>query len=749
MGSLDSDLPLRLLCHENNEFYVCDPRSKGVVEYDILSYRWHKDAKHDVRITGVSWDVGITDKRIGDVKRLMRTQGIQYLWVDCVCINQEDPAEQSAEISKMYQYYKNATTCHILIDMDEVWDPQVIVDDLKFVDHILSYMDGAALASEARLTERMTTELSAWATKRDWVFPMEKTAVRSAAIEMGVLNCYATCINHISSLFHNVYFSRVWTFQEMLLGKNITMWGINEENVSCVGALHTWMDLATDARDKADKLEDWIEGCRFHNTASVNTVLRIIQEDKISLTYLQTQVRGINSARTDIINGGPRWWYDNHKGISNVFSAISIRPRESGETVDIFMGLLGVFSGLFSEAETETQLRAKDIETISFAFFRQLSLKTEWAWTRLAISSRDRGEWGWIPVSASHKSLMTTDCFSGVINLGRLRGTRGLVKTTATTGLIGAPREYLTVKLLQSDKDFQFNFRGCNCGKKLKVGIFSKEPIPLNDSPRNVSGDETGRTLVQCATILASLLNPDGNIVDYRRRLLYKLQPTWKVTDPNAKPSQWVDRCVSGTSWENPAPHHIRAHNHSMNYIFRDFKGCQSRLQNDTTADIACEVRINCGCTIVAPFSLVMEAIIAVDGSFVGDIAIGLDKDSRIILQDGLGLVQVGDVGKSFHLVAFGGDVKAHPAYAKACRNTRDGERVLAKLPWPCGRALVRADFRHDRTDLLRDYGYVETGGSGNLLICRNNPIDDYKVVGVCIDEFIQNKKGARDVMIG
>jgi hypothetical protein len=61
----------------------------------------------------------------------------------------------------------------------------------------------------------------------------------------------------------------------------------------------------------------------------------------------------------------------------------------------------------------------------------------------------------------------------------------------------------------------------------------------------------------------------------------------------------------------------------------------------------------------------------------------------------------------------------------------------------------VRADFRHDTTSLLRDYGYVETGGSGNLLICRNNPIDDYKVVGVCIDEFIQNKKGYKDVTIG
>jgi hypothetical protein len=48
----------------------------------------------------------------------------------------------------------------------------------------------------------------------------------------------------------------------------------------------------------------------------------------------------------------------------------------------------------------------------------------------------------------------------------------------------------------------------------------------------------------------------------------------------------------------------------------------------------------------------------------------------------------------------------------------------------------------------MRDYGYVETGGSGNLLISRNHVIDDYKIIGVCIDEFIDNKKGRKTVTV-
>lgn len=105
------------------------------------------------------------------------------------------------------------------------------------------------------------------------------------------------------------------------------------------------MDWVTDATHKAEKLEEWVDGCKYHKSESVNTILRIIHENKIFLDYLQTQVRGMNSARTDIINGGPRWWLDSHKGITNVFSAISIRPRKATDIADTFKGLLGVSPG--------------------------------------------------------------------------------------------------------------------------------------------------------------------------------------------------------------------------------------------------------------------------------------------------------------------------------------------------------------------------------------------------------------------
>jgi hypothetical protein len=740
-----SVLPSRLLRQINGVFSVFDPRADQVREFDIISYTWGDPVEpYNCGIPSVTWDLKINNKKLKDIQRFMVAAGVQDLWVDCVCINQFDEREKAVEISNMFIYYKNARRCHILLDMPQVWNPQEIVDDLKFVDHILAHMGGAALASEAMLTEKLINRLSHWATKRDWTFPVDEMTVRSAAIDMGVLNCYSTCIHHVRSLFENPYFTRVWTFQEMILGKNITMWAINPNTISEIGALHIWMDLATDATDKAFKLQRWIESSRVMNTGSVLAILGKIEEDNIVLNSLQMQVMGINSARADIINGGSLWWRENYKGISNIFSAISITPRQCGNKQDIFRGLLGIFSGLFTPEEIERDMSGSDLESISFHFFKQLSVKTGFAWTKLAISSRERGRFDWIPVVENYSGLITTDCFAGVVNLGRLNK-KFQAKPQAMTGIRGVPRKYMRIKLSkQPNSGFDFIFRGCNCGRAVKTGLFSTEPIPLHDQPRDVIRDETGRILVQCATLLGAVMDPAADMVEYRRRLLRKLQPSWDYSDPNAKPIRWIDRCVSGTFWENPHPAYLRTHNMSMNYRMVNVTGCESRLQNESTKDISCEVRVNCGCLIIAPFSLVFEAITAVQGSFLGDQWAFRDADNRIVLKDGLGLVQVGDVGRSFNLVAFGGDVDAHRSFAAVCRSTKLDKAVIPKVPWPHGRALVREEFTHGLTDTMRDYGYVETGGSGNLLICRRHVMDEYKIVGVCIDEHLETQQGAQ-----
>jgi len=190
-----------------------------------------------------------------------------------------------------------------------------------------------------------------------------------------------------------------------------------------------------------------------------------------------------------------------------------------------------------------------------------------------------------------------------------------------------------------------------------------------------------------------------------------------------------------------------------MNYRMKVH--CRSRLDNESTSRLSCEVHVNCGCTIVAPFPLVFEAITAVYGSSLGQVTARQGNEGRIVLHDGMGLVQVGDVGRAFDLVAFGGDINAYRIHAHSCRSTRIGKDIIHKADFPQGRALVRKEFTHGIMDGMRDYGYVPTGdeyeqnrSSGNLLISRKHRLGDYKIVGVCIDDWIQHKKGWSSVTI-
>jgi hypothetical protein len=483
---------------------------------------------------------------------------------------------------------------------------------------------------------------------------------------------------------------------------------------------------------------------------------------------------------------------------------------------------------LFTKEEVDAQLDGDDIEKMSFAFFKQLSLKTGYAvskpyihilnplhtqprsssdllsisadsgdhfanstkWTRLAVSREKREQYDWIPVVKYHpKSVITTsNCYAAVYNMGFLDLKKGFVKADAMTDIIGEPRKYMKIELCErdpEDKKFRFEFKGCNCGKKVKTGVFSKKRIPSYDRPRTVVGDETGRALVECATILGSLIDPrheskdhvdprnesrdfidprhesrdfvyhryesrdlidsryePKHIVRYRKRLLKKLKPSWKFTDPLAKPLGWEDRCVSGTYWEDLID--FRVHNQSLNYIMESVS-CGSRLENESTSKILCKLEVNCGCKITGSFALVFQALTAVGGSSLGERSVEIDKHGRIIWQDGLGLAQVGDVGKIFHLVAFGGDINAHKSYASKCRSTDLHKRIKVEPIWPKSRAIVGEEFTHGIGHFMRNYGYLNTGGSGNLLISRNQPLDKYKVIGVCIDKIMEVKKGSTE----
>ncbi|KAF2964125.1 hypothetical protein GQX73_g9450 [Xylaria multiplex] len=770
--------------HDGDQFSLVKTNGYSYT-YDIVSYTWGGTVdpsynynenlnKGQNRINGLEWNLGVRREKVDDLKNLMCFKGLEYMWADSICMNDADDQQKGEEIPKMFQYYKQAQNCYLLMDMPELFDNNQIADDL--VDTM-------------KLSSQLEERLLAWARKPWTSDKLSEQAARASGMDLGIMNCYNTCINHVKLLFNNEYFTRVWTFQEMILGKNLQIVGVKGEKMSGIGSLFQWTELARDCLDKALKLLGWIDRPRFIKTLSISVVLGLIEDDVSHLVGLVDMVKGIDAARIDIINGGPNWWRENDKGVSNIFSSISLTPRGCRDMPDLFKGLLGIFNGLFTPEEIATELKGDDIEKMSFAFFRQLSEETGIAWTKLAISSRERGEWDWIPVVDQKRdpsvieenaeevqqvtgeakkekppNTIKTDIFAGVVKLGVLRQ-NGRAKALGLTGLLGKPQKLMSIHLKEENPQFHFIFKGCNCGKK-SGKIFSRWRIPTNSRLDNVTSDETGKRLAQCAILLGCILDPAGNAQDYKRRLLRALAPQWDVSDSAAKPYKWEDRSISGTSWEGiESPFELLTHNESMNYRMMAITECGSRLSKGSTANISCEVRVNCGCTIIAPFCLIFEALTAVEGSPLSlgrtadrnglrptkdtplahrsGVPLVFDQDDRITMSDGLGLVQIGDLGKTFNLVAFGGNLKFHKKYASLLRsiiNSKSSWGKLALSPRPSGRALIQSDFTHNMMHILRNYGYVETQG-GNLLIYRSHPFGKYRIKGVCIDGNIPNTK--------
>ena len=112
--------PLRLIdlstCKEDNLIKVRGIEGRTFPwssQYAILSYCWGGD--QETRLTkerAHKYRSGILStilpQTIQDAIQVTRSLKLQYLWVDSLCILQDDPQEKAAEIDKMVGYFKEA-----------------------------------------------------------------------------------------------------------------------------------------------------------------------------------------------------------------------------------------------------------------------------------------------------------------------------------------------------------------------------------------------------------------------------------------------------------------------------------------------------------------------------------------------------------------------------------------------------------------------------------------------------------------
>ena len=78
------------------------------VSYAALSYTWGSpDVSHTLLVDGAA--VVITPNLVGALRCFRRTSCLRWIWVDAVCINQEDDQEKSAQIPLMANIFRDAS----------------------------------------------------------------------------------------------------------------------------------------------------------------------------------------------------------------------------------------------------------------------------------------------------------------------------------------------------------------------------------------------------------------------------------------------------------------------------------------------------------------------------------------------------------------------------------------------------------------------------------------------------------------
>ncbi|PVH82980.1 HET-domain-containing protein [Cadophora sp. DSE1049] len=88
------------------EHYACDSQYRCAVAYTALSYCWG-DAKDTVTILVNNARLAITRSLQAALLELKRRE-YEYVWIDAICINQNDNEERGHQILKMRNIYHNA-----------------------------------------------------------------------------------------------------------------------------------------------------------------------------------------------------------------------------------------------------------------------------------------------------------------------------------------------------------------------------------------------------------------------------------------------------------------------------------------------------------------------------------------------------------------------------------------------------------------------------------------------------------------
>jgi hypothetical protein len=170
-------------------------------EFQTLSYVWGERNPETLKTVEVSGHpVRVTPNLFAALQRLRHPTKTRTIWIDQLCINQQDNGERASQVAMMREIYKKSSGCIVWLgELDNACD--------DFTEHdaqvAFDFINYAAYPPEMHLTENLPVLLQD---------SYEGEQARNAFAAF--------------SMYGNPWWSRIWTIQEAIIPVSAEMiWG--------------------------------------------------------------------------------------------------------------------------------------------------------------------------------------------------------------------------------------------------------------------------------------------------------------------------------------------------------------------------------------------------------------------------------------------------------------------------------------------------------------------------------------------
>ncbi|KAF2476343.1 HET-domain-containing protein [Lindgomyces ingoldianus] len=187
-------------------------------KYKALSYAWGNDTDpFPICVNSVSRHVGVNLKKA--LEHIRSEDEDLVLWIDALCINQQDASEKSEQVKRMADIYRNAVETIVWLGPANI--STMSDDGMEYLDTLGKFVEEHGLRSQ--MLEMVS--LASHASERSNAIKAQVTTVLAPFVNLccrDVSGFLKTC-HAMREISLRPYWERVWILQEYALASALTI----------------------------------------------------------------------------------------------------------------------------------------------------------------------------------------------------------------------------------------------------------------------------------------------------------------------------------------------------------------------------------------------------------------------------------------------------------------------------------------------------------------------------------------------